>query len=96
MKCGKALNELKTEVRIQFKDVPGMTFPTPLARNELVIRVQPEEAVYMKIMNKVPGLSLVPHISELNLSYSSRYKEIRIPDAYESLVLDVLKVKRER
>lgn len=92
LKCGKALNEQKAEIRIQFQDVPNSLFASSeLARNELVIRVQPNEAVYMKIVAKKPGLESSTVISELDLSYSSRYSEVRIPDAYESLVLDVLK-----
>jgi hypothetical protein len=38
-----ALNEQKAEIRIQFKDVPGAIYPH-ISRNELVIRVQPDEA----------------------------------------------------
>ncbi|KAJ3225323.1 Glucose-6-phosphate 1-dehydrogenase [Clydaea vesicula] len=84
LKCGKALDEAKAE------DVPGSIYPG-LARNELVIRIQPKEAVYMKVMNKEPGLSNAAVISELDLSYTDRYSLSRIPDAYESLILDVLK-----
>ena len=48
-----ALNERKAEVRIQFKDVAGDIFPSgDVKRNELVIRVQPDEAVYLKMMTK--------------------------------------------
>ncbi|KAG0277434.1 Glucose-6-phosphate 1-dehydrogenase [Linnemannia exigua] len=72
LKCGKALNQQKTEIRIQFKDVSGNMF-TNLARNEIVIRVQPNEAVYVKIMNKEPGLGMKTVISDLDLSYSSRF-----------------------
>ncbi|KAJ3282618.1 Glucose-6-phosphate 1-dehydrogenase [Borealophlyctis nickersoniae] len=90
LKCGKALNEQKTEVRIQFQDVAGNIYGD-VARNELVIRVQPQEAVYMKFNNKRPGLSNETLISELDLSYSKRYSEVKIPDAYESLILDVLR-----
>ncbi|KAJ3081951.1 Glucose-6-phosphate 1-dehydrogenase, partial [Quaeritorhiza haematococci] len=90
LKCGKALNEQKVEIRIQFQDVPGNIYPDT-SRNELVIRVQPDEAVYMKFMNKQPGLSTNATISELDLSYSQRYSEVKTPDAYESLILDVLK-----
>ena len=89
LKCGKALNEQKGEVRIQFKDVPGNFYPNS-ARNELVVRVQPHEAMYMKFMNKQPGLSSVPIISELDLSYNKRYSDFKIPDAYEALILDAL------
>ncbi len=43
-------------------------------RNELVIRVQPNEAVYMKMMTKTPGMAIECEESELDLSYGSRYK----------------------
>ncbi|KAI9357276.1 glucose-6-phosphate dehydrogenase, partial [Zopfochytrium polystomum] len=90
LKCGKALNEQKAEIRIQFTDVAGNIYPS-IARNELVIRVQPDEAVYMKFINKQPGLSSATMTSELDLSYSKRYQDVKIPDAYESLILDVLR-----
>ncbi len=44
------------QIRIQFRDVPGMLFEE-LVRNELVIRVQPHEAVYLKLLVKKPGMS---------------------------------------
>ncbi|KAJ3129674.1 Glucose-6-phosphate 1-dehydrogenase [Nowakowskiella sp. JEL0407] len=90
LKCGKALDNAKAEIRIQFQDVAGKIYDD-IARNELVIRVQPDEAVYMKMMTKMPGLSSGTTISELDLSYNKRFKELVIPDAYESLILDVLK-----
>ena len=46
---GKALNERKAEVRIQYKDVPGDIFNGRTKRNELVVRVQPGEAIYCKV-----------------------------------------------
>ena len=70
-----ALNERKAEVRIQFKDVAGDIFPSgDVKRNELVIRVQPDEAVYLKMMTKSPGMSFGCEETELDLSYYSRYK----------------------
>ncbi|KAJ3211265.1 Glucose-6-phosphate 1-dehydrogenase [Entophlyctis luteolus] len=89
LKAGKALNESKVEIRIQFNDVAGNLYPGAV-RNELVIRLQPSEAVYMKMVNKEPGLSSAVHVTELDLSYEKRYKEAKIPDAYESLILDCL------
>jgi hypothetical protein len=47
--------------------------------------------VYMKVMNKQPGHSSEPIISELDLTYKSRYSDHYIPDAYESLILDVIR-----
>ncbi|KAG0023636.1 Glucose-6-phosphate 1-dehydrogenase [Podila clonocystis] len=89
LKCGKALDQQKTEIRIQFRDIPGNLFSN-LARNEIVIRVQPNEAVYVKMMNKEPGLGMKTIISDLDLSYSSRFNDSVIPEAYESLILDSL------
>ena len=51
MKAGKALNERKCEVRIQFKHPPGAEFKfggAEVPLNELVIRVQPNDAIYFK------------------------------------------------
>ncbi|XP_019058042.1 PREDICTED: glucose-6-phosphate 1-dehydrogenase 2, chloroplastic-like [Tarenaya hassleriana] len=78
MKAGKALNTRGAEIRVQFRHVPGnlynQNFRTDLDRatNELVIRVQPDEAIYLKINNKVPGLGMRLDRSNLNLLYSAR------------------------
>lgn len=89
LRCGKALNERKAEVRIQYRDVPGDIFNGQTARNELVIRVQPNESVYAKVMTKTPGMSFTLEETELDLTYKSRYKDARLPEAYERLILDV-------
>ncbi|KAJ2964256.1 hypothetical protein NQZ79_g743 [Umbelopsis isabellina] len=90
LKAGKALDQAKVEIRIQFRNVSGNLFKdTP--RNELVLRVQPSEAVYVKMNNKHPGLSFQTIQSELDLTYNRRYSEMSIPDAYEALILDVLR-----
>lgn len=89
LRCGKALNERKAEVRLQFRDVAGDIFQKQCKRNELVIRVQPNEAVYTKMMTKKPGMFFSPEESELDLTYGNRYKNVKLPDAYERLILDV-------
>ncbi|KAK0398359.1 hypothetical protein QR680_002557 [Steinernema hermaphroditum] len=91
LRCGKGLNERKAEVRIQFREVPGDIFKKgELKRNELVIRVQPNEAIYMKMMTKAPGMDFGVAETELDLTYNDRYKGIRLPDAYERLFLEVI------
>lgn len=65
-----------------FKDIP---------RNELVIRVQPNESVYIKMNSKLPGLSMQTVVTELDLTYRRRFSDLKIPEAYESLILDALK-----
>ncbi|CAA2995117.1 glucose-6-phosphate 1-dehydrogenase, chloroplastic [Olea europaea subsp. europaea] len=99
MKAGKALHNRRAEIRVQFRHVPGnlynRNFGTDLDRatNELVIRVQPDEAIYLKINNKVPGLGMRLDRSNLNLLYKARYSK-EIPDAYERLLLDAIEGER--
>lgn len=89
LRCGKALNERKAEVRIQYKEVAGDIFQGQTKRNELVMRVQPGEAIYVKLMTKAPGMRFDLEETELDLTYGSRYSDIPMPDAYERLILDV-------
>ncbi|EEC13253.1 glucose 6-phosphate dehydrogenase, putative, partial [Ixodes scapularis] len=94
LRCGKALNERKAEVRIQYKEVPGDIFGGNSKRNELVLRVQPGEAIYVKLMSKKPGMAFDIEETELDLTYGSRYKAratIRKPDfrPERRLILDV-------
>ncbi|KXJ81844.1 hypothetical protein RP20_CCG016680 [Aedes albopictus] len=89
LRCGKALNERKAEVRVQYQDVPGDIFDGKPKRNELVIRVQPGEALYVKMMTKSPGITFDMEETELDLTYGHRYKDVKLPDAYERLILDV-------
>ncbi|PSS30168.1 Glucose-6-phosphate 1-dehydrogenase [Actinidia chinensis var. chinensis] len=92
LKAGKALNSRKAEIRIQFKDVPGDIFKCQKqGRNEFVIRLQPSEAMYMKLTVKQPGLEMSTVQSELDLSYGQRYQGVTIPEAYERLILDTIR-----
>lgn len=81
---------------VQFRHVPGNVFTAKFGKefdrntNELVIRIQPEEAIYMKINNKVPGLGLNVTPTRLDLSYKDDLKVGQLPDAYERLLLDVV------
>ncbi|CAM9437979.1 unnamed protein product [Ectocarpus sp. 4 AP-2014] len=95
-KAGKALNETKAEVRVQFKDVPSGSFlfdDKPLPRNELVMKLK-QESIYFKTNVKAPGLANRPIQSELDLSYGERYPSLYSPDAYTRLVLEVLRGKQ--
>lgn len=92
LKAGKALNSRKAEIRVQFKDVPGDIFRCKKqGRNEFVIRLQPSEAMYMKLTVKKPGLEMATEQSELDLSYGMRYQNVTIPEAYERLILDTIR-----
>ncbi|POV94571.1 hypothetical protein PSTT_16773 [Puccinia striiformis] len=93
LRAGKALNEQKTEIRIQYKDVTQGIFKD-IARNELVIRVQPGEAVYLKMNAKTPGLAMKSVSTEMDLTYKRRFSDLKIPEAYEALILDAIKGDR--
>ncbi|WWC71490.1 glucose-6-phosphate dehydrogenase [Kwoniella pini CBS 10737] len=90
MKAGKALNESKVEIRVQFKDALQGIF-TDIPRNELVMRIQPEEAVYLKMNAKLPGFATRAVPTELDLTYKKRFVDTNIPQAYEALILDAFK-----
>jgi glucose-6-phosphate 1-dehydrogenase len=76
--------------------VPGNIFANAvghLANNELIIRVQPDAYIAFRIVNKVPGLRIALDESELDLRYESAFDAV-IPEAYESLILDVIRGDR--
>ena len=58
-----ALNERKAEVRIQFIDTPGDIFEGGCKRNELVVRLQPNEVCrnfpFLLIKNSFPMVSIL-------------------------------------
>lgn len=95
LKAGKALNTRRAEIRVQFMQVPGSIYKHKFGNNfdsstnELVIRIQPKESIYLKINNKVPGLGLRLDTTRLDLQYDSTYSK-ELPDAYERLLLDVV------
>jgi glucose-6-phosphate 1-dehydrogenase len=56
----------------------------------MVIRVQPDEAIYLSLTTKLPGMGMKLVPRSLDLRYKSAFKE-QIPEAYESLLLDVIR-----
>lgn len=70
LKAGKGLNERRSEVRIQLRDVPGDLFSEEHGQgpNEFVLRMQPVEELYLKMTIKKPGLGMNIVPSEMQLS----------------------------
>lgn len=96
LEAGKAMDEKINEVRIRFRQVPVNIFGSALGTleaNEMVIRIQPDEAIDLRIMNKVPGLSMAMRQTALDLHYQAAFTA-QIPDAYERLLLDVIEGDR--
>ncbi len=94
LRTGKRMAQRVSEIVINFKPVPHSIFQTNAGRpvsNQLVIRLQPNEGVKQWIMIKDPGpggmrLRHVP----LDMSFAEAFN-VRSPDAYERLLLDVVR-----
>ena len=90
LKAGKALNDSKVELRVQFHQVPGVVQDLEqCVANELVVLVQPEPAIYWKVQNKVPGLKFEVEQVRMDLFYARSYMGY-MPEAYERLLLEAL------
>ena len=92
---GKRLAKKQSEVVINFKAQPHDIFPSTgkgLAANQLIIRLQPDEGIEMRITNKIPGLNAQMALQDgkLDLSFNSLFHTQRIPDAYECLLLQIM------
>ena len=97
LRTGKRLAARQSEIVIQFKPVPHSIFERSagqLVANQLVIRLQPDEGVKQWIMIKDPGPGgmRLRHVA-LDMSFAEEF-EGRNPDAYERLVMDVIRGTR--
>ena len=86
----KALGEQRGEIRVQFHDIPGDVFQGKCHRNELVIRMLPDEAMYLKIMMKQPGFSFEPIQGELDLTYRTHFKVLMGEQVLSGCTIDPL------
>ncbi len=96
LRTGKKLRARTSEIAIVFKEVPHSIFGDEEGwrENVLVIRLQPNEGMNLKVMIKEPGpggmrLVQVP----LDMSFAEALGEdgADIPDAYERLIMDVIR-----
>ncbi|HUB86095.1 MAG TPA: glucose-6-phosphate dehydrogenase [Rhizomicrobium sp.] len=92
LRTGKRLPLRRSEIVIQFRDVPHSVFSgNNLQANRLTIRLQPEERISLKIMNKTPNLERMElQPLSLNLSLSDAFSSGRRRIAYERLLLEAL------
>jgi glucose-6-phosphate 1-dehydrogenase len=94
LRSGKRLTGKASEIVVQFRPIAHSIFPRGSGKaeaNRLTIRLQPDEGVELSMVTKVPGpgdfkLRSLP----LNLSFSDTYEK-RYPDAYERLLMEVLR-----
>ena len=94
LRTGKRLPQRRTEIFIQFRQVPHSIFGTaPIAPNSLLIALQPEEHISLRVMSKTPGLDRTGlQLSKvtLGLDMQDEFAAHRRRPAYERLYLDAL------
>ncbi len=96
LRTGKRLPARRTEIFIQFKAVPHSIFTGPgaaLQPNKLIIGLQPEEAITLRVMMKEPGLDrqgMRLREAPLDISIPNAFADSRRRIAYERLLLDLL------
>jgi len=93
IRTGKKLPTRVTEVVIYFKTTPHHLFQYESVNepinNQLVLRIQPDEGVLLKLGMKVPGAGF--RVQTMNMDF--HYKELSdsyLPSAYSRLLLDCM------
>lgn len=94
MRTGKRMSKRYSEIVVDFKAIPHSIFPNNGAcidTNKLVIRLQPDESISLFIMNKIPGLTDGMRLQKVELDLNIAENAPRSPDAYEHLLLDIIR-----
>ena len=94
LRTGKKLRARASEIAVVFKDAPHSIFGAESGRhrNALIIRLQPDEGMTLDVTIKEPGpggmrLMDVP----LDMSFAEALGGDVVPDAYERLIMDVIR-----
>jgi len=101
LRTGKRMTKRVTEIAVQFKQPPMHYFTnvecigevcdiSEAKPNLLVFRIQPKEGVSLTFSAKRPGMLLQTHAVDMDFVYGRSFA-IRLPEAYERLLLDVLR-----
>ncbi len=96
LRTGKRLRARMSEIAVFFKDAPHSIFPADDGRqrpNVLAIRLQPDEGITLGMTIKDPGpggMRLTG--ATLDMTFADKLGgSMRMPDAYERLVMDVIR-----
>ena len=96
LRTGKRLRGRASEIALIFRDPPHLIFDdVPGAHtNELVIRLQPNEGMNLRVMIKEPGpggMRLVQVPLDMSFAQALGPEGADMPDAYERLIMDVIR-----
>jgi glucose-6-phosphate 1-dehydrogenase len=93
IRTGKRLPKQVTEIRVQFKRPPHLTFGRDATRdlepNAITLRIQPEEGISLRFGAKVPISAMSIRSVNMDFLYASSFL-VDAPDAYERLLLDCM------
>jgi glucose-6-phosphate 1-dehydrogenase len=93
LRTGKRLARKVTEASQSFRHVPYNVFrgtdATPLGRDALVVRIQPDEGISVNLNIKKPGVGLEMERAMLDFDYEESFRTPLV-EAYELLVLEAM------
>jgi glucose-6-phosphate 1-dehydrogenase len=93
IRMGKRLPKKSTEISIHFKEAPCVLFNRPCSGsaggNVLVIRIQPDEGISLRMVSKIPGNNLRLEPVKMDFHYATSFGRSS-PEAYERLLLDAI------
>lgn len=92
LRSGKRLPHRNTEIAVVFKKAPGFLFQNEEKKvepNTLVIRIQPDEGIALKINCKAPAITTPLYPVEMKFLYGSFFG-FPSPEAYERLICDCM------
>ena len=102
LRTGKRMPKRISEIAIQFKLPPLHLFKTVECEgdicelvearpNTLIFRIQPSESISLSFSAKRPGMQYQIHPVRMDFEYENAFAELALPEAYERLLLDVLR-----
>src|SRR5450432_565356 len=92
VRVGKRLPKSGTEISVHVKKAPLVLFnkeSTSLDQNVLVIRIQPDEGISLRMQAKMPGTSFRIEPVKMDFHYGTSFGKAS-PEAYERLLLDAM------
>jgi len=94
LRTGKRLARKVTEIAVTLKPVPHLAFSAEgslgVQPNQLVLTVQPNEGVSLRIGAKIPGTRMIIRPVNMEFLYGTSFLS-QSPEAYERLITDVMR-----
>ncbi len=95
LRSGKTLAKKTSQIVVEFQSPPHVMFELKPDRefhpNTLSMCIQPDEGIHLRFETKVPGSAQETRSRDMEFHYRSSFGDLKLPDAYERLLLDALK-----